>query len=36
MANAAGGRDNITVAVARIDTSGLGASIKNFLDRITS
>jgi protein phosphatase len=35
MANAAGGRDNITVAVARVDTSGLGTSIKNFLDRIT-
>jgi serine/threonine protein phosphatase PrpC len=30
LANAAGGRDNITVAVARIDKAGLGDLIKSF------
>ncbi len=30
LANAAGGRDNITVAVARIDKTSFGASIKDF------
>jgi PPM family protein phosphatase len=33
MANAAGGRDNITVAVARIDKAGLLASIERFFRR---
>jgi protein phosphatase len=31
MANAAGGRDNITVAVARLDKAGLGGLIKSFI-----
>ena len=31
LANAAGGRDNITVAVARIEKAGLGESIKGLL-----
>jgi protein phosphatase len=30
LANAAGGRDNITVAVARIDKAGFGDWIKSF------
>ena len=29
-ANSAGGRDNITVAVARLDRAGLGETIKSF------
>ena len=33
MANAAGGRDNITVAVARVEKTGLSASIKGFFRR---
>jgi protein phosphatase len=35
LANAAGGRDNITVAVARLDKAGLGQSIKGFFKSIT-
>ena len=33
MANAAGGRDNITVAGARIEKTGLGGSVKAFFKR---
>jgi protein phosphatase len=33
MANAAGGRDNITVAVARVEKAGLSESIKGFFRR---
>jgi PPM family protein phosphatase len=33
MANAAGGRDNITVAVARVEKTGLSESIKGFFRR---
>jgi len=36
LANAAGGRDNITVAVARIDKASLGESIKSFFKSISS
>jgi PPM family protein phosphatase len=34
VANAAGGRDNITVAVARIDKADWSASIKSFFKSI--
>ena len=34
MANAAGGRDNITVAGARIEKAGMGESIKAFFKRL--
>ena len=35
LANTAGGRDNITVAAARLDKAGLGQSIKGFFKSIT-
>jgi protein phosphatase len=35
MANESGGRDNITVAAARIEKAGLGASIKSFFKAIS-
>jgi serine/threonine protein phosphatase PrpC len=35
LANEAGGRDNVTVAAARLDKAGLGQSIKGFFKSIT-